>query len=290
MTGESSVAGDNISGLLAGYRIAVPESRQLEVFARMLEERGAEVFRCPLVAIHDSPDREAVELWLREFCSGGYDDLILLTGEGLRRLLGFAERAGGNLRDDFVAALGNVRKITRGPKPGNALREIGLKPDLLASSPTTAGVIETLSRENLRGRRIGVQLYGADPNLPLTRFLEDSGACASTVAPYRYADQAESARVGALIDRVEAGELDAIAFTSTPQVRRLFQVAGKAGREEGLRAAMKTMDVAAVGPVVADALGRYGVEATLMPGDRYFMKPLVRELVRRFSSPSVVEE
>jgi hypothetical protein len=51
------------------------------------------------------------------------DDLILYTGEGVRRLVGFAERAG--LRDDFVAALGRVKKITRGPKPVRALREIG---------------------------------------------------------------------------------------------------------------------------------------------------------------------
>jgi len=34
----------------------VPETRELEVFAAMLERRGASVVRCPLVAIHDAPD------------------------------------------------------------------------------------------------------------------------------------------------------------------------------------------------------------------------------------------
>lgn len=282
--GGSAVTDTDNAQRLVNCRVAVPESRELEVFARMLEERGAEVLRCPLVAIHDSPDREAVELWLREFSAGGFDDLIVLTGEGLRRLLGFAERAGGSLCDDFIDALGKVRKITRGPKPGNALRKIGLKTDLLADSPTTAGVIETLSRENLAGRRIGVQLYGTEPNLPLLSFLEQAGASASTVAPYIYADQAETDSVEKLIERIEAGTLDAIAFTSSPQVRRLFQVAARGGKENSVQDALNRLAVAAVGPVVADALAQQGVRVALMPEERYFMKPLVRELVVRFGS------
>jgi len=39
---------------LAGRTVAVPETRELEVFAAMLERRGASVVRCPLVAIHDA--------------------------------------------------------------------------------------------------------------------------------------------------------------------------------------------------------------------------------------------
>ena len=39
---------------LAGRRVLVPETRELDLFQRMLEERGAEVVRCPLVAILDA--------------------------------------------------------------------------------------------------------------------------------------------------------------------------------------------------------------------------------------------
>jgi uroporphyrinogen-III synthase len=41
---------------LANCTIAVPETRELEVFASLLERRGATVLRCPLVAIRDAPD------------------------------------------------------------------------------------------------------------------------------------------------------------------------------------------------------------------------------------------
>ena len=271
---------------LAGRRIAVPESRELNLFAGMLEARGAGVLRCPLVAIHDSPDRNAVEHWLRSFADGSFDDIILLTGEGLRRLLGFAERAGGTLREDFIAALAATRKITRGPKPGNALRAIGLTSDLPAAHPTTEGVIETLAEEVLTGRKIAVQLYGTNPNRPLIDFLAGRGAEVSTVAPYVYADDAEDNRVETLVAQLCEGELDAIAFTSSPQVSRLFQVARRLNRVEELVAALNRLQVAAVGPVVGSALEEKGVTVEIMPDATYFMKPLVRRLVEAFNSPT----
>src|SRR5215510_10972850 len=66
---------------LAGRTIAVPETRELDVFASMLERRGATVLRCPLVTILDAPDPVPVLDWIRWFVSGACDDLILLTGE-----------------------------------------------------------------------------------------------------------------------------------------------------------------------------------------------------------------
>ena len=268
---------------LAGRRIAIPESRELLIFARMLEERGAEVYSCPLVAIHDSPETETIEDWLNDFCRNRYDDLILLTGEGLRRLLGFAERANGALYRDFVAALERVRKITRGPKPGAALRKIGFKADIQAVHPTTDGVIETLANENLQGRKIAVQLYGSEPNLPLMEFLALKGAEVSRVSPYIYADQAEDQKVTELIEKLIAGDLDAMAFTSSPQVRRLFQIAKQQGREDQLRSALNSIHVAAVGPVVAESLEALGIVVKVMPESSFFMKPLVRQLMMAFA-------
>ena len=160
---------------LAGRTVAVPETRELEVFASLLERRGAAVVRCPLVAIRDAPDPQPVLAFARALAAGAFDDLILSTGEGLRRILGCLELHEPALRDGFLAALAAVRKITRGPKPARALRELGLKPDLAAAVPTTAGIIATLSAEPLRGRRVAVQLYGTEPNRPLIDFLNARG-------------------------------------------------------------------------------------------------------------------
>ena len=79
---------------LEGRRIAVLEHRELDRLGGMLEAQGALTLRCPLVAIADAPDATPVLAWLRRFLDAPPDDLVLMTGEGLRRLHGFADRAG----------------------------------------------------------------------------------------------------------------------------------------------------------------------------------------------------
>jgi uroporphyrinogen-III synthase len=259
---------------LAGRIIAVPESREIEVFAALLERRGARVIRCPLVAIRDAPDPAPVLDWSRKLAAGAFDDLILLTGEGLRRILACLEQHEPTLKPQFLEALGRVRKITRGPKPAKVLRELGMKPEIAAEQPTTDGVIASLRGLDLRGHRVGVQLYGTEPNRPLVDFLDGAGAVASTVAPYVYADAADEQAVRALIDQLREGGVDAIAFTSSAQIERLIAVAS----EEGARAALANTLVAAVGPVVADTLRRHGIDARLMPEESFFLKPLTSAL------------
>ena len=270
-----------MSGPLAGRRIVVPETREAELFAGMLRERGAEAVLCPLVAIKDLPDPAAAEAWLRRFVARPPDDLILLTGEGLRRLTALADR--NKLKPDFIAALAHPRKIARGPKPVRALREIGLDADLQAAIPTSSGVIEALRVVDLSGRRIGVQLYPDGEHRELLDFLGSAGAQIDAVLPYVYASEVDDQRVLEIIQAMAAGEFDAIAFTSAPQVRRLRQVAADAGKAETARRALRRVLVAAVGPVVAAELAALGVAPAIMPDETYFMKPLVRALSEAFA-------
>lgn len=266
----------------AGRRIAVPETRQLDVLADLLAARGAEVLRCPLVAIEDSPDADAVTAWIRRFIGEPPALVVLYTGEGVERLLGFAERAG--LRDAFVAALARTRKLSRGPKPKRALRRLALTPELEADTPTTAGILTTLDGLDLEGRRVAVQRYGDAPIAELERYLAARRARTDWVSPYVYASAAADAEVATLIEALGGGEVDAIAFTSKAQVERLGAVARAQGLEDTLASGLTRTFVAAVGPVVAATLAATGVEVDAMPDESYFMKPLVRALAEGLAS------
>src|SRR5512144_1829071 len=108
---------------LNGYRILILETREEAQFSRLLAEQGAEVVQCPMFTIHDAPDPAPVEAWIRRAIEKPLDDLVLMTGEGLRRIMKLARARG--LDSALVAALAKTRKFTRGPKPGKALREVG---------------------------------------------------------------------------------------------------------------------------------------------------------------------
>jgi uroporphyrinogen-III synthase len=99
------------------------------------------------------------------------------------------------------------------------------------------------------------------------------------VLPYVYASEADDARVIAVIAEMAAGQIDAIAFTSAPHVRRFRDVARASGREAELRQGFERITVAAVGPIVAAELDALGVQVNVTPHDStFFIKPLVREL------------
>src|SRR5438876_3336540 len=103
---------------LDGRRVALAEGRQLEELADLLGREGASPLRYPLLSILDAPDPAPVVAWLRELIADRFAIVVLMTGEGVRRLLGFADREG--LRDAAIAALGRTKTITRGPKPVQA--------------------------------------------------------------------------------------------------------------------------------------------------------------------------
>jgi uroporphyrinogen-III synthase len=272
----------SLEATLDGRRIAIPESRELDVFAGLLTRRGAQVLRCPLVSILDAPDPAPVLAWIEAFCTGECDDLILMTGEGLRRLLSCIDQHKPQLRPLFVEELSRVRKFARGPKPVKALRELQLSAEVTVSPATTAGVIAALGNAgDLHGRVVGVQHYGAEGNAALTDFLRSAGAQPREVSPYIYADAAADGEVLALIRQLAAGELDAIAFTSQSQVERLFKLAASAQQEAALIAGLRRTLVAAVGPVTAQGLEQHGITVDAVPPDAFFMKPLTQVLVQK---------
>src|SRR5436305_6743726 len=139
---DEQTTGDRVRKTMAdrltGYRILILETREEAQFSRLLTEQGADVLQCPMFTIHDAPDPVPIEAWIKRSIENPFDDLVLMTGEGLRRLMKVVRRIG--LEREFVATLGKTRKFARGPKPGRALREIGLDPQATTEKPTSEGI------------------------------------------------------------------------------------------------------------------------------------------------------
>jgi uroporphyrinogen-III synthase len=259
---------------LNGYRILIMETREEAQFSRLLAEQGADVLQCPMFTIHDAPDAAPIEAWIRRFIKTPCDDLVLMTGEGLRRLMKVARRI--DVERDFTAALGKARKFARGPKPGKALREIGLEPQVTTEKPTSEGIIEMLSRFDLGGHHVGLQLYPDKDHGRLIGAIAAQGAEVEPVLPYVYDAQAADTNIITAIGEMAQGRIDAVALTSSGQVRRLIEVAKAHDCEAQLREGLAHTPIASVGPVVSDELKSHGLRTDIAPANEaYFMKPLI---------------
>jgi uroporphyrinogen-III synthase len=240
----------------------------------MLEAEGAVAARCPLVRIAPLEDPVAAQDWIARLIAEPFDYTVLLTGEGLRQLLPLWTR-----QDALIAALGKTRLVVRGPKPVRALREIGLSPALVAGNATSQGVLEILEKEELHGRTVGLQLYPGDGALALAEALRTRGARIFPVTPYRYATDVEDGAVADVIRGIADGRFGLIAFTASAQLERLFQVAKACGLTSQLETGLARTPIAAIGPVMEQALAAHGLKSVVQPQASFHLKPLVRAIV-----------
>jgi uroporphyrinogen-III synthase len=102
------------------------------------------------------------------------------------------------------------------------------------------------------------------------------GAKVDPVLPYVYDAEAAETNIITAIDEMAKGAIDAIALTSSGQVRRLVEVAQAHGCDARLREGLTRTPIASVGPVVSDELKSHGLRTDIYPAnDAYFMKPLI---------------
>ena len=148
---------------LTGYRILILETREEAQFSRLLKDQGADVMQCPMFTINDAPDPAPVEAWIRRFIDQPCDDLVLMTGEGLRRLLKVVRRL--DVEAPFLKSLSSARKFARGPKPVRALREVGLEAQVITEKPTPI----TASRDTVPAP-LAATVHRALAKLPADRF------------------------------------------------------------------------------------------------------------------------
>jgi uroporphyrinogen-III synthase len=273
-------------GRLDGTRILTLETREEAQFARLLADQGADVMQCPMFEIRDAPDPAPVSAWIDRLIAQPLDDLVLLTGEGLRRLTKLARATGRS--QAFIAAVGRTRTFIRGPKPGRALREIGLEENVTAEAPTSDGVAATLRRYDLTGRRVGLQLYPERDHRALIDAIAAQGAAVDTVVPYAYDARAAEQAVVTAIEEMAQGRVDALALTSSGQVRRLFDLARDHHCEDQLRAALRRTPIASVGPVVSDEVRAHGFAPSITPAnDAFFVKPLISAMITALGRDSL---
>ncbi len=244
-----------------GLRVLTLESRRSTEMAALVSNYGGQSTSAP--ALREVPldtNTEALA-FIDALLRHEFDLVILLTGVGTRALLAVVDRRG--LRSAFLAALDTTKIAARGPKPVAVLRELGLKPWVVAPEPNTwkeliAALDAKASELALHSARVAVQEYGAS-NPPLLDALRERHAEVVSVPVYRYALPDDLGPLQDAVRAVAGGDLDVVLFTTATQVVHLLDVARRMNAEPAVRRGLASMVVASIGPTTSEELREQGI-------------------------------
>jgi len=245
----------------AGKRVLALESRRSAEIAELIRRQQGEPVVAP--ALREAPldgNQAAFEFAERLF-AGGYDMVVLMTGVGTRqlnRLLATRYPEGA-----FAEGLRRVTVVARGPKPVAALREMGLKAEIVAPEPNTwRELLQAI--EGRPEHRIAVQEYGRR-NPSLVAALETRGAAVTSVRVYEYALPLDTAPLREAVRRLAAGEIGVSLFTTAVQIVHLTRVAAEEGLEQAALEGLRKTLVCSIGPTTTEALAEYEITAAMEP-------------------------
>jgi len=249
---------------LLGCTVAVTADRRREDLAALLRRRGARVIEAPTLKLVPLEDDAELRAATRACIEYPPDYVVATTGRGWRGWISAAE-GWGDARG-LQSALGKATVVSRGPKATGAVRASGMREEYAAASELCSEVLDWLRTQDVRGKRIAVQQYGAvDPTVDcdLSSELRDAGADVVTVPVYRWDPPEDRSAVERLLEAIEKREVHAVAFTSAPGVAALLDAAEArdpgSGAERLLEALRTDVIAACVGPVCAKPLEDRGV-------------------------------
>ncbi|KJF21573.1 uroporphyrinogen-III synthase [Rhodococcus sp. AD45-ID] len=252
---------------LAGVTIALTAERRSEEFATLLERRGAETVRTPVIHVLPLVDDADLRVQTEALIADPPELVVISTGIGFRGWLEAVES--WDLTEQFLGALNRTRIVARGPKAMGAIRGAGLREEWSPSGESSEEVLTHLAGEGVDGVRVAVQLHGIitewEPLTDLSASLTDIGAVVTAVSVYRWIRPPDQSQVRALVSAVRSGSIDALTFTSAPAVSSMLSTAKEMGELERFVAAMRdNVPTYCVGPVTAAPLELLGVP-TIQP-------------------------
>jgi len=215
---------------LHGRTIAVTRARaQASPLAARLRDLGAEVIEAPAIRTESLP-AEVPDL-------AGYDLLVVSSPNGARELFARLFEGGKDAR-----ALAGLKVAAMGPGTARALKEGGVRADVVPERSVAEGMVEALAGIEIRRALVARGKEGRDV---LPDALRQRGAEVDVLALYETVPEPLD---GEAIAAVAAA--DYVTFTSASTVRHLLAAAG----------ALPGAKLASIGPATSAELRAHGRE------------------------------
>ena len=255
---------------LSGKRIVIPRAaEQARDTAAAVRERGAAPVILPMIEIAPPPDRARFERAVIEL--GTYDWVLFTSSNAVEQLRIELERTQRDARAFGAARVGAV-----GSKTAEALRRIGIKPDVTAQEYVGEGLAAAVREHGVLRRVLLLRALVARDALPDA--LKQQRAEVDIVTAY---ETKPLTRSGAeLAERIENGSADVILFTSGSTVTSTLDALGPNGK-----ALLSRITIGSIGPVTSRTLASVGLQASV-EASVYTVDGLLDALEAGLGSPS----
>lgn len=270
-------------GGFAGMNVAAFESRMAVQMAKLISRHNG----IPLVApsMQEIPlenNSEALAFGQR-LLAGNIDLFILLTGVGTKTLIEVWKTQYS--LEDIKHALSQTTLLVRGPKPLAALKELGLKPQLIVPEPNTwediLSTLDSFKPSGFSGLSIGVQEYGIT-NEELMKALASRGAHVSGVPVYRWALPDNVEPLQQVLKAILSQTVDVVMFTSGAQATHIVELLNRTNDLEQFCQALNRTMVASIGTITSQRLRDFDFPVDLEPSHSK-MGVLVKEASEKAS-------
>lgn len=238
---------------LFGKRIALTRARGANLeFAATLAERGADVVTVPSIAIAEPDDRSALPRALGEL--DRFDGVLLSSPTAVGRFFDGLSEAGLDAR-----ALAGKLVAAVGSSTAARCAERGVRPDLVAASARSEGLVDALRDADALGRR-WLHPRAQQARAVLSGAIEAAGGEYTVAACYQTArPSVREAVLRSLLPYEERGEgLDAICVGSGATARHFIANLTDALGDEVANAVLARAKIVALGPVTAAAIEALG--------------------------------
>ena len=237
---------------------------QAESMMDRLQELGAEPFFFPVIETIAPDDWSPLDDALNNLSQ--YDGLIFTSVNGVRF---FADRLKAIEQD--IRELKGIRIFTIGPKTAEAVRDLGIRVDVVPENFVAESLIESI--ENIKGQRFLLPRAKVAREI-LPEQLRKMGAVVDVVPAYQTILPSPS--TSALEKRLKEGSIDVITFTSSSTVKNFLTLMGD-------KSEIKKAKIACIGPITAKTAQDAGLKVDIMP-EQYTVSSLLDAIEIFFQS------
>lgn len=254
---------------LAGRTVVVTRAAaQAQRFTELLQASGARVIEAPAIVIGPPASWEPLD--------------TALTALETFTWVVFTSTNGVLMVDRRLAALGlgwpalaGRRVAAIGPATADALREHGVRVDVVPAEYRAEGLVSRLRPLLTAADRVLLPRAAQTRDVLVTA-LRELGVQVIEVAAY--ATRKADGGAPRLAEALAAGSIDAVTFTSSSTARNFAE----AFTDEERRAWRGRVAVASIGPITAATAAEYGLTTDIMPGE-YTIPALARAIAEYFA-------